>query len=247
MDSLGTLSNEAIKLLNSNELLGLLIKREFIKHTLKNVHIEKEEEEKLINKFLEGYGVKDPENIEKWMNDNNLNSEDLSNLALSDVRLKKYCEENFTHQINARFLERKSQLDKAVYTLIRVDDKLQAEEIYLQALEKEADIGDLATKYSLGLEKNRRGILGPQALNKVHPLLAEALRNGEVGVVQPPFEIEKSYIVCRVECFEPAQLDEVMHEKMAIEIFDQWVDTNTKEIAKELINKSLNKTAKELI
>ena len=244
MKSLDTLSKETIKLLRKNKILYALIKSEFIKDTLENIHVEKKEEEILIKKMLERYGVKDPENIESWLKENHLSQEELKSLALADVRLKKYCDENFKHKVNARFLERKSQLDIVVYSLVRVKDKFKAEEIYMQIAEGEADIGDLATKYSQGPEKNTRGIIGPLPLEKAHPILAKQLKNSKVGVVQPPIQIDKLYIVCRVEYFHPAQLDEIMHEKMAIEIFDKWVETNTNEIRERLLNKLFSETTK---
>ena len=176
MKSLDTLNDETIQLLNNNKLLLPLIKSEFVKNVLEKVNIEKEEEEKLIKTFLEKYGVKDMENKDQWMNDNNLNSETLKNLALADVKLKKYCDDNFKHKVNARFLERKNQLDVFVYSLIRVDDMNKAMEIYLQLSEKEADIGDLAAKYSQGPEKNRRGIVGPISIENTHPILAKELK-----------------------------------------------------------------------
>ncbi len=240
MKSLDTLNDGTIQLLNNNKLLLPLIRREFVKDTLQKVNIEKEEEENLIKIFLEKYGVTDIEKKDEWMKNNDLDSENLKNLALADVRLKKYCNDNFKHKVNARFLERKSKLDIYVYSLIRVNDRNKAEEIYLQISEKEADIGDLATKYSEGPEKNTRGIVGPISLDKPHPILAEKIKVSEVGVVQPPIQVEKSHIVCRVEYSNPAQLDDLMHDKMALEIFDEWVLTKVREISEKLINKSSN-------
>ena len=242
MKSLDNLNNETIQLLKNNKLLKPLIKSEFVKNVLEKVDIKKEEEEKLIKIFLEKYGVKDTESREQWMNDNNLNNESLKNLALADVKLKKYCDDNFKHKVNARFLERKNQLDVYVYSLIRVDDMNKAKEIYLQLSEKEADIGDLATKYSQGPEKNRRGIVGPVSVQNTHPVLAKELKVSQVGVVQPPIKLEEKFnIVFRVEYSKPAQLDQIMEEKLVIEIFDEWVETNVQKINEKLINSSSNK------
>ena len=242
MKSLDNLNHETIQLLKNNKLLLPLIKSEFVKNVLEKVDIEKEEEEKLIKIFLEKYGVKDMENKDQWMNDNNLNSETLKNLALADVKLKKYCDDNFKHKVNARFLEGKNQLDIFVYTLIRVDDMNKAKEIYMQLLEKEADIGDLATKYSQGPEKNRRGIVGPISIENTHPILAKELKFSQVGIVQPPIKLEEKFnIVFRVEYSQPAQLDQLMQEKLVLELFDEWVETNVKKISEKLINSSSNK------
>ncbi len=241
MKLLDTINDEAIQLLNNNKLLLPLIRREFVRATVEKVDIEKEEEENLIKNLLEQYGINDTNAKEEWMNKNDLDSESLKNLALADVRLKKYCDDNFKQKVNSRFLERKSQLDIYTYSLIRVNDLNKAHEIYMQISEKEADIGDLASIYSEGPEKNTRGIVGPLSLDKAHPILAEKIKVSEVGVVQPPIKVGESHIVCRVEYYNPAKLDENMHHRMALEIFEEWVLTKVKEISEKLLNRSSNK------
>ena len=63
----------------------------------------------------------------------------MKNLALSDVRLQKYCMENFGHQVEARFMERKDKLDVFVYSLIRIKDFFKAKELYMRLISKEEE------------------------------------------------------------------------------------------------------------
>ena len=157
MESLDKLTNECIDLLLSNQLLKPLIKAELLKDTLSKVSLPKEVKDKTIKDYTETIGLKDEETYENWLIKNNLNKTDFENLAIKNIKLKQYCDQNFSHQVEARFLTRKHELDIVVYSLIRVSDLFMARELYLRLVEKEADFGEIASKYSTGIEnKNSR-------------------------------------------------------------------------------------------
>ena len=242
MRSVKLLSEEVIKLLHTNNLLKPLLKAEYLKEVLSNVSIDKNKEEKEINALKEKLDLSDEINYQKWLTLNHLNSNDFKNLALKDLRLKAYCKKTFDHKAESRFLERKSQLDIVVYSLIRVKDIFTAKEIYLRISENESDFGDLASLYSEGIERRTRGLVGPIPLGQAHPALIEVLRTSQPGNVQPPFEIDGSHLVVRVESYDPAQLDDFMREKMTEELFNQWIEVQVNRIHNSLINpkQSLN-------
>ena len=236
MKSLSNFNKEAIRLLNTNKLLKPLIQAEYIKNTLQEVIIEEELSTKITKDFLTKYKLDDEIKYQKWLKLNGLTDLDVKNTALADIRLKRYCREQFGHKVESRFLERKSQLDIYVYSMIRVKDYHKANELYLRIIEQEEDIGNLASQFSEGPESKTRGVIGPASLEIAHPILAEQLKNIKRGEVIPPIRIENVHIVCRLESNEPAKLDEVMRDKMAIELFNQSVEDHIKEINNNLIN-----------
>ena len=122
---------------------------------------------------------------------------------------------------------------------MRLKDIHKAKEFYLRILEKEADFGELAKMYSEGLESKTRGIIGPCPLEKAHPILAEQLRNSKSGKVQPPLEIDSSFIITRVESYEPAKLDQPMREKMADELFNIWADSQVNDICENFLRERI--------
>lgn len=237
MKSLNNLTEEFISLLKENNLLKPLIKGELIKNLLSKVIIEKNIEEETINLFLDKYGIKDKINYEEWLIKNKLTDTQLKNLALSDIRLKKYCMENFEHQVEARFIERKDKLDVFVYSLIRIKDFFKAKELYMRLISQEEEFGDLAKKYSEGVENRTRGVLGPLSLETTHPMLAEHLRTIKEGEIQPPIKIGDSHLIVRVESFYPAKLDDFMREKMVLEIFDQSIEAQVSELTNNILQK----------
>lgn len=241
MDSLDCLNKSSIKLLQNNNLLIPLIKSELQRQELNTIKIEKDLKLKAIQNFLQKIGLRDQESFSEWKIKNNLTDPDVENLALNEIKIKKYLKINFEKKSEARFLERKSELDIVVYSLIRVKDSDLARELYLRIAEDEAEFGDIAFEYSEGMEQKTRGIIGPAPLGSAHPKLIEHLRNKSTGEILPPILIEDSYIIARLESYDSAQLDSFMREKMSEELFNNWLQTKALEISQKLINSlSLN-------
>ena len=239
MKSLECLTKESVTLLHNNQLLLPLIKSEFFKKLASTISLEKELEDEIINNTYQSLGLKNQDEYQEWLKVNNVEKEEIENRTINRIKLKKYCKENFDHKVEARFLERKNQLDNVVYSLIRLKDIHKAKEFYLRIVEQEAEFGELAKMYSEGIESQTRGIIGPCPLEKAHPILAEQLRNSKSGKVQPPLEIDGSYIITRVESYEPAKLDEYMRGKMAEELFNIWAESKVNDICANFLRDRL--------
>jgi parvulin-like peptidyl-prolyl isomerase len=238
MESLDLLTNECIGLLHKNKLLKPLIRSELTKSTLKEVEIDEKLKEQLIINFNKKLGINNKNEFEAWLEVNETNQSEFEDLALADTRLKKYCEQEFNHCVEAHFLERKNQLDIVVYSLLRLKDFYKARELYLRISEQEADFGDLATLFSEGIENATRGIIGPVPLEQAHPALVDKLRNSNPGEIQPPIPIDGSYVIIRLESLDTALLDNFMRSKMLLELFNKFVDSKTNEYNQNLLNQA---------
>ena len=91
----------------------------------------------------------------------------------------------FAVKAEARFLERKNELDQVVYSLLRLENRFLARELYLQIESGESNFADLAKSYAEGPERNTNGIVGPVPY-PAHPLLVES---GVPGDVAEPFSL----------------------------------------------------------
>ena len=238
MDSFDCLNKKSVELLHRNNLLIPLIKSELQKKEIANVQISKELKINALQAFLKKLKIPNQASFEEWKKKNNLSELEIENLALNEIKLKSYCKKNFSNKAESRFLERKSQLDIIVYSLIRIRDSDKAREIYLRIEDKEAEFGELASEFSEGMEKKTCGIIGPAPLGAAHPRLIEFLKNKPIGEVQPPIKIEDSYVIVRVESMDPAQLDDFMREKMTQELFNNWLDKKAIELCQKLLQKS---------
>ena len=150
--------------------------------------------------------------------------------------------DNFDKKADSRFLERKSELDIVIYSLLRHNDPHVIHELFLRISEEESEFGEIATQYSQGVENKKRGIVGPVTIERAHPQLAELLKNSPPGKVQPPIKVNDSYLVVRVESFDQAQLDDFMREKIKEELFKAWALKETEKLSKIILSNSSSKT-----
>ena len=143
--------------------------------------------------------------------------------ALSNkVRQQKFLREQFSPKAEARFLDRKNELDQVVYSLLRLENRFLAQELYLQIESGESNFADLAKRYAEGPERNTNGIVGPVSLTQAHPVLVEKLRVTQPGVLLEPFRISDWWLVVRLERYSPATFDDEISLKMCQELFAEW-------------------------
>jgi len=152
------------------------------------------------------------------------------------LRVRRYSQQTFGPKAEARFLDRKADLDGVVYSLLRVKDLGLANELFLRISGGEASFSDLAAQFSEGHEKTTRGIVGPVPMVKAHPQLRELLRTAAPGEVKPPIQIEGWYLVVRLESRIPAVLDDAMRLRMEQELFEADVQHRASAVLTTLVN-----------
>ena len=236
MKALDCLTKDCIDLLLKNKLLVTLIKSELINNVLSKVKIKDELKEEIISQSIKKIGISSDSEFEKWLIDNNITKDDFESVALREIRSKLFCKDNFENKLETRFLERKSQLDIVVYSLIRITDYFKAQEIYLRISEEKASFGELATKYSEGRESKSNGIVGPVPLEQAHPRLVKLLQSIKPGVTQAPVKVSNFNLIIRLESYEPAELNDSMREKMGEELFNIMIDEQTVELRNKLLS-----------
>lgn len=143
------------------------------------------------------------------------------------IRRRSWMRERFAAKAEARFLERKNELDQVVYSLLRLENSFLARELYLQIESGESNFADLARRYAEGPERNTNGIVGPVSLTQAHPVLVEKLRVAQPGVLLEPFRIADWWLVVRLERYAPATFTDEVSDQMCQEMFDIWVDQET--------------------
>ena len=126
-------------------------------------------------------------------------------------------------------------MDQYTYSLITVEESDLAYELYLQLDSEEADFASLAMKYN----KNKNGIFGPQSLGSVHPVLKEKLLTAKKGELLNPFQVDKSWVIVRLEEKIDSKLDDLSRQKITLSLFDKWVNILTINSSKKLINNTV--------
>ena len=186
------------------------------------IELSAEEEKALIRQYLESESVKSDKEMGQWLEKKRLSFADLRYFATKGERLRRWQQLRYGEDAELRFLERKLQLDRVVYSMLRVKDQALAEELYQSIKEGEADFPLLAERHSEGSEKTSRGQIGPVSLAAGHPDLASKLRISSPGQLWPPFLVVDVWIVLRFERLLPAQLNEETRGRMIEELFQTW-------------------------
>lgn len=186
------------------------------------ITLQAEQEKALIRRFMESQGVSSDEELASWLETKQLSFEDLRYFATKGERVKSWQQRRYGEEAELRFLERKLELDRVVYSMLRVSSEELAEELYHRLKEGESEFPELAMSYSQGQEKSTRGLIGPVPLAAGHPELAAKLRISQPGQLWPPFRVVDVWVVMRFEQLLPAQLDDDMRGRMIEELFQVW-------------------------
>jgi len=211
-----------------------------LEETLDKGALEQELSKTLLSNFRKANGLQDQASEAQFLSKMGWTQQDYLWQVQLPHRIAVHCGQHFIAKAEARFLDKKNQLDQVVYSLIRVKDGSLARELYLRIEEGEATFAELAEMYSEGPEKTSRGLVGPLPLNQAHPQLAQRLRSATVGELIAPFSVEQLWLLVRLERHQPASLDEAMRQRMAQELFDEWIQEEVTLRIKQMCPAPLN-------
>lgn len=186
--------------------------------------LDDEERRQALLAFAQERRLANAEALERFRTANLFTPDALAWQVELPLRLQRHCERLYRPKAEARFLDRKQQLDRVVYSLLRLKDEGLARELYFQLQDGEATFADLAAQYAEGPERATRGIVGPVPLTQAHPQLVERLRTAPLAQVQEPFQIEGWWLLFRLESLTPAIFDEAMALQMSRELFELWLE-----------------------
>ena len=214
-------------LLKNNNLLRPLVEQMVVSEAIGNSPVSDDELENAKQDLLQQRGFS---SIEQWPS--LLEGIGKTEVEVLDrlqhlIRKKKFIDERFSPKAEARFLERKNELDQVVYSLLRLENSFLARELYLQIDSRESNFADLAKRFAEGPERNTNGIVGPVSLTQAHPILVEKLRVAQPGVLLEPFRIGEWWLVVRLERYSPATFSNEISNRMCQEMFDLWIEEQT--------------------
>ena len=221
------ISSEGRALLKDNNLLRPLVEQMVTKEAIQECPVSEEALDDARQDLLEQRGF---DSIEQWpelLEGLGRTEEEVLGRLQHVVRRQQFIRERFSPKAEARFLERKNELDQVVYSLLRLESSFLARELYLQIESGESNFADLAKRYAEGPERNTNGIVGPVSLTQAHPSLVEKLRVAQPGVLLEPFRIADWWLVVRLERYSPATFSDEISDRMCQEMFDAWIAEQT--------------------
>ena len=208
-------------LLRRHDLMLPLLQAAVAEEQLAAVELGGELAEEARRQWLQGQPLAEVQ--ERLWDQRGWSAADLDWQMLRQARLLALARGRFGAKAEARYLQRKGQLDLVVYSLLRTSDANLARELYLRIAAGEATFADLAQQYSGGPERLSQGLIGPKPLSAAHPALAERLRTARDGDVMEPFAVGDLWLVARREQLQSTQFDAAMADRMALELLQESI------------------------
>jgi parvulin-like peptidyl-prolyl isomerase len=218
------LTESQVGLLARHRLIRPLLRQMIAAECASTIPVSDEDRKKVLDEFMREQKINSESELNAFLRLNLLQREELQEQLLQSSRLNRYIDQHFRSKAEARFLQRKNDLDRVVYSLLRLEDAGLARELFLRINEGESDFAELAAAHAEGPEKATRGVVGPVPLMQAHPVLAERLRTGIPGVLLEPFQIGKWWLVVRLESFSPATLNLETTLQMTRELFEEAIE-----------------------
>lgn len=203
-----------------------IIKRESTRDRLigKTSPLTEDQRQNALRAYLSHMGINTDKELKKWMQTEFLDDSQLQCRSERFYIWLKTCEKRFRNQMLSLFLKRKSQLDRAVYSLHWVDEEALAHELFIRLKERECSFEQLFCSIpddrKEGLPSGKHG---PTKLEMLPDALAQILRVSTPGQVWPPREAEGGWVILQLEELQPAIFDKRLKQQFALELGDRWL------------------------
>ena len=235
-ESLTALGASTLDLLRSRDLVLSLVRRQLIEKATELLKIPADLIQKALIEHCQKEQLENDASLNNWLENHYLTRDELLHQLSLPVKLSKLSIDEFGNQAEAHFLQRKEEIDQVSYSLLRVRDSGMAYELYLQLEANEASFENLAADHSEGPEQRSGGKVGPGSLKQAHPRLQQLLRTATPGVVQEPILIEQWWVVARLDERQEASFNDAMRQRMANELLQDWLTSETKAVVKSLLS-----------
>ena len=223
---------ELLPLLTRYQLLPRLAQDMIIDQaiaTTPELKVTKEEMQGAVNAFMQQRQFKSEDELKNWLNTNGLTLEQFPMIISRPILLEKFKRQRWGDNLETYFVQRKSKLDRIIYSLIRTDDPGVAQELYFRILDDPSIFPDIARKYSKGAEAQTGGLVGPVEMSTPHPMMMQMLSSSQPGELKPPVKIGEWFVILRLEKMSPAKLDDQMKKRLINEQFEQWLNQEVQE------------------
>ncbi len=216
-------TGELVPLLVKYQMFPALLRELVIDRAIADTECSEAERVQATQEFCQRYQLVSNEQVEQWLALQGFSYIQMEETAIRLFKIEKFKRETWSNKLEAYFLKRKGQLDRAIYSLIRTEDVGIAQEVYFRLLDSEQTFEEIARKYSQGAEAQTSGLIGPVELSTPHPAIAQLISTNPPGKICPPIKLEQWYAIVRPEKMLPSQLDEPMRQRLINELFQTWL------------------------
>jgi parvulin-like peptidyl-prolyl isomerase len=216
-------ADDLLPLLSRYQMLPQLIGEQLIDEAIAPIQCTPNEITQCCQQWYAQYGFSTESEQRHWREQQHLSTKDVEQLATRRLKVEKFKYSTWETRLDSYFLSRKSQLDRVIYSLIRVVDMGVAQELYFRLEEGEQTFAELACNYSQGPEAQTGGMIGPVEIGTLQPALARLITRNPVGRTSLPITWGNEVVLVRLEHLIPAQLNDAMRQQLLDELFQNWL------------------------
>jgi len=159
-----------------------------------------------------------------WLVGRGLLYEEWEQIISDRLLAKKLAKHLFASQVEAYFMEHKSEFQEILLYQIIVPFERIATDLFYQIEEQELSFFEAAHLYDI--DQRRRlscGYSGWVSMAELDPELVEAILNGNVGEILPPVKTAAGYHLMLVEEVTQLDLTPEIQEKILDKLFENWL------------------------
>ncbi len=192
------------------------------------------------NLFLKEKGIQSIDQLNEWRHKHLLtNEKDFEEIIDYTLKKKYVLLDVVKKNGESLYLKYKDKLDRVLYSLIRVENKAFATNLYYQIESGEKDFGSVAVEHSQGPESKTNGIVGPVDLTTPHKEISARLRTAVPGALIEPFEADNWFVLLRLEYRFESEYNEqtklflgklvlgMQSKKLSQQLFESYLDKIT--------------------
>ncbi|BAY83001.1 hypothetical protein NIES267_24870 [Calothrix parasitica NIES-267] len=166
-----------------------------------------------------------------WLKKHHLTLDDFEELAYQNVLAQKLAHHLFASKVEPLFYQNQLEYVTAVTYEVILDDWDLALELFFAVQELEVTFQEIAREYISDPDLRRNGgFMGTKRRTDFRPEIAAAVFAGSPpGIIKPVTTPKGVHLIWVEEIIKP-KLDEQLHEKIVMELFDSWLKQQTEQI-----------------
>ena len=223
VEILGSISSSGLELLRSQGMILRCAESTLLSLIREGTKLSEQDQKHCISEYVNSKGIHNQDELAGYLKENFISEDEMIDMAQTKMCLELFAASHFSEHVEKEFLDKKEELDRIQYSLIRVEDEDLSNEIYHQITEDNVSFRELSNKYGEGPESKNSGVIGPTPINNAHPKLASHLRASTVNTVSRPFKVDKWWLIARVDAVKPAILDRETTSSIQCDLAARWL------------------------
>jgi parvulin-like peptidyl-prolyl isomerase len=154
-----------------------------------------------------------------------MNAEQIAAITTRTIKLQKFKQAGWGHRVDEYYQTVQHQLVRVKYSILLVEDGLQAQELFFRIQSGEQAFAEIASQYSQHETAEQGGLVGPLFIKAVHPTISQILLQLKPGGLSPLFQVERYFGLIRLNELVPPQLDETTSQLLLDELSEPWLQS----------------------